>query len=100
MIVFNNEEREMFVCEFSGEVSDEAVVKFVEKSHYPDGMKVMTKVVERPAEKPLRVVIQKRLITYVDGQTGNAYAEGSEIVQELMIRAKHLDAVKKKYGLE
>lgn len=69
----------MFRCQFSGEVS-------------------------RVKESPVRLVIQSRKRTYdhrVKTEEGVEHfqTQGSEIVKEIVIRASHLDAAKKKFGL-
>lgn len=95
----------MFRCEFSGEVSDGPVFDFITvvdpSTDRPS--KVLSRVKE--SEKPLRVVIQSRAQSYAnvykdaEERGVKVMTEGHEIVKELLIRERHLDAVKKKYNL-
>lgn len=95
----------MFRCEFSGEISDGSVFGYI---HATDPIterqrKVLTKT--KAAETPVRIAVEFRNKTYVnvfknsEGDREEIRTEGKEVVKELLIRAKHLDAVKKKYGL-
>lgn len=97
----------MFKCQFSGEISSPALWK-TEKvnTQTADGKwleRVVKTLVSGP-EKPMRVAIQTRGREYVnairtedDGRV-EWVTKGTEIVKELTIRAKHLAAVKEKYG--
>jgi hypothetical protein len=64
-----------FKCQFSGEKADNR-------------------------EKPVRLVVETRYRKYVNVINREPIeSEGTEIVKELLVRAKHVDAVKKRYGL-
>lgn len=99
----------MFRCQFSGEVSDPAVneLKFIPHPNL-DGKRVLAKVLVKPAEKPVKVVIKTRSVKYenfsYDKETNRRFKSddtyGTEIVKEILVRAKYLEAVKKKFGLE
>jgi len=91
----------MFRCDFSGEQSkpaDWSWVRPVEMDRNGNkayGMPV--KKIVTPAETPVRVVVAERSMTYF-GEHGEVIGHGTEIVKVLTIRAKHLEAVKEKYG--
>lgn len=106
----------MFRCQFSGEKSDPAVYRTdtrVERTN--DGKEVLTteKALVRAPEKPVRIIIARRPKEYVnyyllrneEGEVIIPYrreekvTKGFEIVKELVIRAKHVAAVKAKYGI-
>lgn len=95
----------MFRCQFSGEVSDGPVFGYatVTDPSTERQKKIWTKVKE--GEKPVRIAVEFRDKTYVnyyrdsEGNREEVITHGREIVKELLIRPKHLDAVKKKYGV-
>lgn len=91
----------MFRCQFSGEVSDGAEYRYqwvkdddVKQSE----ARRLECVCVRHAETPVKIVVQWRRKVYTN-QYGEVIGEGREIAKELTIRAKHLEAVKHKYGL-
>lgn len=94
----------MFKCQFSGEVSQPAefAVVIVEENITRDTpRKALRRVKE--AEKPIRVIVQvaPKAYTNYDAENENYYTtQGSAVVKELLIRAKHLEAVKAKYNLK
>lgn len=95
----------MFRCQFSGEVSDGPVFDYVVivDPSTERQRKVLSKVKE--SEKPIRIAVSFRPQTYnnfykdSENKTEKFVTNGKEIVKELLVRARHLDAVKKKYGL-
>ncbi len=100
----------MFKCEFSGEISDgpvKAVVRDLNKTADGAEVKGLTQsYVEKAAERPMKVVVESRKVTYQNygfDDDGNRVrlpdTYGVETIKEITIRAKHLDAVKKKYNL-
>jgi len=103
----------MFRCQFSNEISSPAVWKTESVSEQKSegnwteklGSKYV-RVLVTAAEKPVKVVIETRRREYnnefwSEENGREAFTTyGTEIVKELTIRARHLDAVKKKYGLE
>lgn len=98
----------MFRCQFSGEFSEPSVYKneWVHDENY-DGCRRQVRVLVRAAEKPVKLAIEFRTRVYenysYDSETGRRFREedsyGREIVREITVRAKHLEAVKKKFGL-
>lgn len=70
----------MFVCQHSGEISDSR-------------------------EKPVRLVVETRAQQYVNEIRGDErevirnVTTGTEIVKEVIVRARHVDAAKKRFGL-
>jgi hypothetical protein len=91
----------MFRCQFSKELSKEAewsLVWLTEVDKYGHAFRTkLVKKVVTPAETPIRVVIAERPATYYNDR-GQVCGSGTEIVKTLLIRAKHLEAVKEKYG--
>lgn len=100
----------MFRCQFSGEVSDGPVYRTVartEKDSEGKEVKFRERQLVKAAEKPVRVVVEVRPRTYENwGRDDDGYrirlddTQGFEIVKELTVRARHVEAVKKKYGIE
>lgn len=99
----------MFRCEFSGEISDGPVYKTVittEKDTCGQDTKNIQRVLVKPAEKPVKVVIESRSTNYKnfgydedDRRTQLPDTHGTEIVKELTVRACYVEAVRKKYGV-
>lgn len=98
----------MFKCEFSKEMSEPAVYKF---DTVPDadsapvggtnGIRCNVRILVKPAEKPVTLVIRSCSREYVNyDEEGFAYAsQGHEIVKEIRVRVKHLEAAKLHYGV-
>ena len=98
----------MFRCEFSKEMSDPAIFKF---DTVPDtdsaptgdaeGIRKNVRQLVKAAEKPVTLVVRTRSKEYVNyDEEGYAYgSSGYEIVKEIRIRAKHLEAAKLHYGV-
>lgn len=98
----------MFRCEFSGEVSDKAIYSFntiPDPDSAPasgtDGIRISRRTLTSPAEKPVILVIKLRSKEYVNyDEEGYAQTtQGFEILKEIRVRAKHVEAAKKHYGL-
>lgn len=98
----------MFRCQFSGEVSDPAIWKTVTfNERLEDGRWVSKtkRVFVSGVEKPIKLVIETRPRQYTvtafdeEGIRYTYTTQGSEIVRELMVRPRHVEAVKAKYGL-
>jgi hypothetical protein len=98
----------MFRCQFSGEVSDPAIFKTVTyNERLEDGRWVSKtkRVFVSGVEKPVKIVVETRPRSYTnywydDEGVKHAFeTQGTEIVRELMVRPKHLEAVKAKYKL-
>jgi hypothetical protein len=100
----------MFRCQFSGEASDGPVYRTVvktEKTNDGKESKARERELVKPAEKPVRVVIETRHRTYENwgwDEEGRRVrlddTQGSEIVRELTVRSRHVEAVKRKYGID
>jgi hypothetical protein len=89
----------MFRCQFSGELSDGAQYRYEWARGDDPKDRNLGRVMLRAAEKPVRVAVEFRSKSYTN-ENGEVIGEGREIVKELLIRARHLDAVKRKYGLD
>jgi len=98
----------MFRCQFSGEVSDPAIYKTITSNdRLEDGRWVSKtkRVFVSPTEKPVRLVIETRAREYTvtafdeEGIRYTYTTQGTEIVRELLIRPRHVEAAKAKYGL-
>lgn len=97
----------MFRCQFSGEVSSPAIwktEKVNERLENGNWVERTVKTFVSGPEKPIRVVVEIRRRDYANViRTEEGREEfttsGTEIVKELTIRAKHLAAVKEKYGI-
>lgn len=91
----------MFRCEFSGELSKPAEWGWTWQTETDkQGHVYRTNLVKRvttQAEAPIRVVVAEREMKYFN-EKGQLVGTGREIAKTLLIRAKHFDAVKEKYG--
>lgn len=100
----------MFRCQFSGEKSEGTTYQTeVVSERLEDGRwvsKTKRTFLSAP-EKPVRVVVEKRPKTYVNrvyNEDGEGWYEvetqGWEIVRELLVRPRHVEAVKARYGVK
>jgi hypothetical protein len=100
----------MFRCQFSGEKSEGSVYRTeVVNEKLEDGRwvsKSRRTFVSGP-EKPIKIVIETRPKSYVNrkyNEDGIGWVEvetfGTEIVRELTVRPRHVDAVKARYGVK
>lgn len=98
----------MFRCQFSGETSEPARYKYewvIDENN--EGHRYQVRKLVNPAEKPVKIAIEFRNRSYenfsYDLELGRRYREedtyGQEIVREITVRPKYVEAVKKKYGL-
>jgi len=96
----------MFKCQYSGEISDAAQYEFVNSGENTSVVDKgrdrgqIVRVMVKPAEKPVRIVVKHRRKIYenvVEGVVNSS--EGLEIDTELLVRAKYVEEIKNKNNI-